>query len=53
MKLYVGFIYFRPRKEVNLGFSTVNKYSEFAAVLYYSSFFVLVFQKKEYLGKMI
>lgn len=43
MKLhYVSFIYLGLRKEVNLDFSTVNKYSKLASALCYSSFiFVL------------
>lgn len=44
MKLhYVNFIYLGSRKEVNLDFSTVNKYSKFAPAQYYS-FFIFVLQ---------
>lgn len=41
MKLhYVNFIYLGSRKEVNLDFSTVNKYSKFASAQYYSFFYI-------------
>lgn len=58
MKLhYVSFIYLGPRKEVNLNFSTVIKYSRFASALYYS-FFIFVLQlcllkKRVFLKKLL